>query len=496
MKSSANGAEPAAVSNRSPASLRLRNFVAGSVTFAIGGVLARAVTLAVVPIYLRHLGPDEYALQALALLNEQVFVIASGYAMTNALGRFYSEVPRGSAEESRVIRTALYGVTAASVVACLAVQASAPLLATITLEAGARGTAIVRLVGLSMIGTCLSTLVATVLLLQRRAWAYTAVTGGAQAIAACLSLAGLIWLPGGIVGLMSGYTVGVLSAGVAAAAWLTVRFRAPASAAVARKLVRYGLPLAPAALLMLVVNSADKYALRAFAGLTAVGVYSAAFLAASAVSLVCITPFRLMWNSLIWNIRRSADERQTHRYVFEHYLVFQVIVVGLVAISAERMMELLSGGRAEFMAAAWLVPILYLGFVCLGAADVLSVGYFFESKTGYHLRTVAATAVVAVTMNIALVPGLGYAGSALATAASLVTFAALAHAFGRRFFQAEHDWAALVRRLGVIAAVVVSAVAARNLWPGPPGIIVTFTVFTVLLALVARRSIPLIKASR
>jgi O-antigen/teichoic acid export membrane protein len=497
MKSSANGAEPAAAAvDPSQAPFQLRDFVASGVTFAVGGVLARAATVAVVPIYLRHLGPDEYALQALALVNEQVLIIVSGYAITNALGRFYAEVPRGSAEESRVIRTALYGVAAVSVVACVAVQAVAPLLATATLETGPRGTTIARLIGLSMIGTCLTTLAATVLLLQRRAWAYTAVTGGAQTFAAGLSLAGLIWLPGGLLGLMTGYTVGVLSAGVAAASWLAVRFRAPASPAVARALIQYGLPLVPAALLMLVVNSADKYVLRGFAGLTAVGIYAAAYLAAGAVSLVCITPFRLMWNSLIWNIRRSDDERQTHRYVFEHYLVFQVIVVGLVAASAERMMALVSGGRPEFMAAAWLVPVLYFGFVCLGAADVLSVGYFFESKTGYHLRTVTVAAVVAVTMNVLLVPGLGYAGSALATALSLATLTVLAHTFGRRFFQAEHDWAALVKRLAAVAAVVVPAVAARYLWPGAPGVIVTFTVFTVLLALVARRSIPLFRASR
>jgi O-antigen/teichoic acid export membrane protein len=140
--------------------------------------------------------------------------------------------------------------------------------------------------------------------------------------------------------------------------------------------------------------------------------------------------------------------------------------------------------------------VLYFGFVCLGAADVLSVGYFFESRTGYHLRTVAVTAGVAVAMNLVLVPGMGYAGAALATAASLATFAVAAHVFGRRFFEAEHHWAALVKRLGAVGAVVVPAVAVRYLWPGPPGIIVTFTVLMVLLALIARRSLPLIRASR
>jgi O-antigen/teichoic acid export membrane protein len=466
--------------------IRLRDFVTDGARYAIGGMLGRGIAILAVPIYIRHLTPGEYALQALALLNEQVLVIVAAYAATNAVGRFYAEVPRGSAQQSQVIRTALVSVALGATVVFVLVQAIAPVLAMLTLEPGATGTTIVRLVGVSFLGNCLVTLASTVLLLQRRASAYVLAVGGVQACATLCSLAGLIWRPGGIFGLMAGYAAGSFVAGAGAALWLAVGFRGPFSLPVARRLVGYGLPLVPAALLMLVMNSVDRYALAAFTGLAAVGVYSAAFLLASAVNLVCVTPFRLMWGSLIWNIRRTEHERSTHRRVFEHYVLFQAVVIGFVIVAADRLMALLTGGDPEFMAAAWIIPVIYVGFVCLGAADVLSVGYFFESRTGYHLKTVAIAAAAAVMLNLVLVPQAGYAGSAFAYSLTFLVFGVIGYFFARRFFHAGHEWLPLGRRLLPVGAAVGAGVAARYQWPGASGMLVSLTVFAVLLAFIAR----------
>src|SRR4051794_10327909 len=69
----------------------LRELVRTAAGFSVGVVVARLVAFAAVPIYLRFLAPAEFAIQAIALVTEQVLVIIAGYAVTNAMGRYFFE---------------------------------------------------------------------------------------------------------------------------------------------------------------------------------------------------------------------------------------------------------------------------------------------------------------------------------------------------------------------------------------------------------------------
>jgi O-antigen/teichoic acid export membrane protein len=454
-------------------------FMAGIARYAIGGLLARAVAVAVVPVYVRHLTVEEYGLHALALINEQVLVIVSAYAIVNAVGRFYADV-RGTEGEAEVVRTALICVSVSAAAAAVLLSAAAPYVARLTLEASDRGTAAVRLISVSLAGNCLVNLASIVLLLQNRQWAYACCVSGTQLLAAAFSIITLVWWPGGLIGLLAGYAAASFGAGVVAAAWLALRFRAAASRTTARSMVRYGAPLVPAALLMLALSSTDRYVLRSVHGLEIVAVYSAAFLVASAAGLAFVTPFRLMWSSLMWRMRRHDDEATAHRRVFEAYIVVQVVLTGVVAVSAEPALYVVGGGVAWFTSAAALVPLLYIGFVAAGAADVLSAGYFFESKTSYHVRSVAAAAVTTLVLNLLLVPRFGVWAAALAYAAGFLVLAGTAYRYGRRFFEVDHQWWLLVRRALPAAMATATAVLALRAWPGMVGIAIALLALLVV----------------
>src|SRR5438034_7690851 len=66
-----------------------RQLLSGAVQYSISSVLARSVTFLAVPIYLHFLTSRQFAIQAIALLNEQILLIIAGYAITNALGKHY-----------------------------------------------------------------------------------------------------------------------------------------------------------------------------------------------------------------------------------------------------------------------------------------------------------------------------------------------------------------------------------------------------------------------
>jgi O-antigen/teichoic acid export membrane protein len=456
----------------------LRRFVGGSAIYAMGGALGRAATLVVVPVYLRHLTADAYGLQSLALITEQVVVIIAAYAITNAVGRFYADVPRDSPAEAEIVATALASLMLCVGAAVVLLQLTAPVLAQWTLESSPRGVFLMRCIGVSFAGSALLSLLQAILLLRRRPWAYVAVSGGVQTAAALCSLAGLLWYPTGVEGLVAGYALATGSGGLGAAAWLAVRYRRPPSRRIALALVRYGLPLVPAALLMLVTTSVDRYVVRGWLGLSALGVYSAAYLVASAANLVFVTPFRLTWNSLIWNIRRREDEALTHQRLFARYVVVQATIIGLLIVGADLALSWLSGHRTLYVAAWPVVPCIYVGFVCLGAADVLSVGYFFESRTSYHLVVVAAAAASSVLLNLILVRPFGYAGSGIAYATSFLLFAVLASHFGRRFFDAGHAW----QSIAVRAVLVLAVACAVRAWIGvAPAVGVTIASSTLVV---------------
>src|SRR6266581_8636748 len=132
--------------------LLLRQLVTAATQYAVGGILARALTVVSIPLYLRFLNTEEFGLQAIALLNENILAIISGYAITNAVGKYYTEA-NGPKAKGIVVGTAVVALTVAGGVLAACWQAAAEPLARLTMDGSETSISLVRLAGVSFVGT-------------------------------------------------------------------------------------------------------------------------------------------------------------------------------------------------------------------------------------------------------------------------------------------------------------------------------------------------------
>ncbi len=122
--------------------------------------------------------------------------------------------------------------------------------------------------------------------------------------------------------------------------------------------------------------------------------------------------------------------------------------------------------RPVFLEALDIVPTLLLAYLFLGVYYNLSIWFKLTDKTGYSVWITSIGVVITVALNIALIPILGYQGSALATLACYIGMAIICYLWGQRHlhipYQTGKDLAYILLTFSV--AYLVFTFKINNLW--------------------------------
>jgi len=429
----------------------LRQLAKGMAAFALIGAGSRLIGLLAVPVYLRLLSPGEFGLQAIVLLNEQVLMIIAGYAVTNAIARFYSDAKRRG-DPASVIGTAVSAVLVSGVVLSVVLQVVAEPISRLTLDGSDEAVLATRLLGVSLPANLVVTLALSIWGLDVALRPFAVVTIGQYAVAAIIgvSLAATTSLGGAAP--VAGWAIASLLAATFSLVWLRSIGHLAFRADVLRAMLRYGSPLVPAALIMMVLSANDRYLLEQIEGLESVGVYAAVLTVAFGVNTSIIVPFKRMWTAMMWRLHGEPGEPTFHRDALLAYAIVQGVLTGLLLTLGRPIMALLAGSDSLFVTAGPAIGIVYGGLALLGAADVLSAGVFFEGRTHRYTLAVTGATVVAVGFNLAVVPVWGLWAAAASNPVSYLVFAALSHRYGTMSFAVGHRW----RRLFPVALLPVA----------------------------------------
>lgn len=440
----------------------LGQLLSGTVRYFVIGAVARGVQFLTVPVLLRLLSPSAFGVQAVALLNEQLFMIVAGYAFTNAVHKHYAEAQRDGESGGAVLGTALGCVVLAGLGLLCLWQLAAGHVASLTLDNATGALPITRLIALSAVANLVISVLTTVWQLERNFAAFGASTIGQFASASILSVLLVAVTDLGAIGVVLGWTVASGIVAVVGLTWTSVQRTLQFERDIAGSLLRYGAPLAPGALMMLILTSNDRYLLVQLDGLRAVGVYAGALTIVSGINTGLLTPFKRSLLPLMWQLRGTQGELSFHRRSFTFYWAAQAwILVALVALGHPVMWGL-SGGQQLFVDYAPILAIIYSGYVLLNAYEFLSAGYFFAGRTAYYPLTVAASTAAAIAWNLVFIPRWGVWGAATSNPISYAVFAVLSWMFGRRYFSVGYEWGRILRLLVVAAVLAAVATAGRD----------------------------------
>jgi O-antigen/teichoic acid export membrane protein len=219
-----------------------------------------------------------------------------------------------------------------------------------------------------------------------------------------------------------------------------------------REVLAFGLPKVPHGFLVQVLNVSDRKILDLFVTRAEVGLYQTGYTFGTAVKFA-LSAFEPAWSPFVYGQLKKDGARETLARVVTYAFAVFVGVTLVVAVLGRELLVLMTPRNPAFRAAAPIIPVVALAYLCHGVFLLTSIGIGIEKKARYYPIVTAAAAAVNLALNFALIPRWGMMGAAWATVAAYGTMAAVGGVLSHRVFPIPFEWTRLTGTVALAAAV-------------------------------------------
>jgi O-antigen/teichoic acid export membrane protein len=296
---------------------------------------------------------------------------------------------------------------------------------------------------------------------EGRSTLYSMLVGSAAGLQVVFCFVALAVLRGGLSG--------AVAANTAAAAVILVFFLVTMRGQLVRRfsrtclisMLKFGVPLVPAALAVTALTVADRYFLQHFRSLDEVGLYDMGYRFGMVMGLA-ITAVQMAWPPAMYAVAKRENAKGFY-VLFLTYFFFGLCFLALVLVFFAPDVIRAMGWED----AAPVVPWIVASYVFWGIQAVTNVGVNLKKKTHYQAAVVVAGAMLNLLLNRLLVPAHGAAGAAAATLVSYACIAVGAAAVSLRLYPIRYEYGRLFK-IAVVAVllglIVLPMSRVENLW--------------------------------
>jgi len=425
--------------------------------YGAGFVLARAVGFLLLPLYTRYLTPEDYG--AIELLDLTGFVLATfmTFGMDQAVMKYYHAWSDQS-DRNRVLSTSIHFSVIGGLATILLVAPFKELIATYVLGSS-KYSDLLYLSFVTLFVANLHKQEKTILRAQHRSTLFTWVSVLYAAVAIGFNIYFLAWRGQGAAGIF--YSTLVTSTLFTVyLTWLIfkqtgIAFDVPKL----REMVKYGIYFMPAGLASFVLNWADRYFLRAYDTIEAVGLYALGYKISMIVVLLIAVPFNQIWHSYIFEVEKQDNAREVYARVATYFLGFLTAVSLGIAVLGREIVIIMAA--PSFAGAAQVVPVLAAAMIFFCADNVFQVGLLIKGHSNRLSSARWVAAVLNILLNWLLIPRYGMMGAAVATLLSFITSAVLIGYRAQKVYFVPFEY----RRYAHMAAATVVPLGACLLLP-------------------------------
>jgi O-antigen/teichoic acid export membrane protein len=216
------------------------------------------------------------------------------------------------------------------------------------------------------------------------------------------------------------------------------------------KMIRYGAPLVPHKISLMINGIINRFILQYLLGLHAVGLYS---MAAKVAQLVHqgLSPFLTAWAPFVFNQLDNEDKSNIKnvRSAGNIYIISILLFGAIVIIGGPVLIEFFDKA-GNYHEAISLVKVIAIGVMFGSLYAVISFGIILKEKT-YIIPIVSISAAIAnVSLNFILIPILGISGAAWATLISNIIMAVLGYIISNKLFPMRFVWGLSIFFIGIM----------------------------------------------
>lgn len=255
-----------------------------------------------------------------------------------------------------------------------------------------------------------------------------------------------------------------------------------------KELLKLSAPLIPSFAFVFILQHGNRYIIQWFDGLESLGVYTVGFNLGLAMSLA-VSAFQTSWLPFFMSF---VEKREEARLLFGRILTYYVFAFGAVTIlffiGAKPIVMLLT--QPAFHEAYKVVGLSASAQFLAGLFYVLLPGLYFAKEVGYVGLVQALASMVALGLNLILVPLCGLLGAAISLALGFLgmVLLTLLWNFKRRakYLEVQYEWRRVIGFALLYSGYAAIMLLERNLsWIGEVvySLIVMMTLPLVLLSL-------------
>jgi O-antigen/teichoic acid export membrane protein len=226
----------------------------------------------------------------------------------------------------------------------------------------------------------------------------------------------------------------------------------------ARDLLAYSAYQIPTAILSLFLHMSDRYFLKHYSTLEAVGLYSLGARFGEIVGFA-MAAFGLAWAPFLFENRKHPEAPALYARVSTYYALGLGTVWLVVSLLAEEVIRVMA--RPAFHEAYRVVPWVAAAFFFQGLAYVGNVGIAINRKVKYRPMILGLATAVNLSLNWYLVPVHGMMGAGMAAFVSFFLWFVLQVAVAQHLYHVPYEYGRLAR----IAVGVVGLYAVGRLVP-------------------------------
>jgi O-antigen/teichoic acid export membrane protein len=205
------------------------------------------------------------------------------------------------------------------------------------------------------------------------------------------------------------------------------------------EMLRYSWPVLVANFSFIINETSDKLLLGKLLpesiSSAQVGIYTACAKIAIFLNLF-VQAFRLGAEPFFFSQAKNKNAAGTYAQIMNYF----VIAVSLIFVGLMANIELLKYfvGKS-YWSGLNVVPLLLLGYVCLGIYMNLSIWYKLSDQTKYGLYISSVGAVLTIIINIAFIPKYSYMASAWASLIAYASMMVLSYLWGQKNYPIPYN---------------------------------------------------------
>ena len=233
-----------------------------------------------------------------------------------------------------------------------------------------------------------------------------------------------------------------------------MQFMAELEMPVRKSVIAFAMPLVPMSLLSWLNSYTSPLVLKHLMGYSATGIYTSVLALASTINIIQ-TGFNTYWAPYVLENYETDDSR---RFYTVHRLMACLLTLFGLGVTIFQTPVFLLLGKAYRESVVYF-PFLFLSPICYCLGETTGMGVTIAKKTHWTTIIYLFSAVINIALCFALIPFMGMAGAALASALSAVLTLLLRTKVGEHYYRVLKSWKYLIYTIALMGGA-----SFINLW--------------------------------